>query len=169
VTITLLSTIIGQAYINTAFWILVGLGTTIACIWLIRHSSDRETDKIKNEGNKRLRKLIKDGIKLTVDLSECEIISNGQQIEQRGLDYLDETEAIDIILNSGQNQKQAFITQSSLVYKHKSDTGQIIKFYGPTNKDKGTLQILCAIQKSTSIYLDKYDPEIYYFDLRFLD
>jgi hypothetical protein len=85
------------------------------------------------------------------------------------LDYLDETQAIDIIFDSGENEEPQTTIHTVLVYKHRLESGKIFKFYGPTSKDKRTLEILCTMQKETTLYFDRNDPEVYHFDLKFLD
>ncbi len=158
----------GQLYLNIYAWLAIGVTVVIIGFWYFKNSSEREIKELKNEWDERIEKLIKEGNKITVDLSKCEIRSSSQQTEKKDLDYLDETEAIDIILNSGENLKQRTIAHSTLVYKHESDNGQIFKFYGSTNKDKSTLELLCAMQKTTTLYFYRNDPEVYYFDLKFL-
>lgn len=165
----LISTILAKFYFNDIIWFSVGIGIILISFLLNRYSSNRETRERARAQEERLARLITDGVKVVVDLSKCEMKSSSHHTEKKGLNYLDETEAIDIIFDSGENEKPETISHTVLVYRHRLESGKIFQFYGPTSKDKRTLEILCTMQKHTTLYFDRDDPKMYYFDLKFLD
>jgi hypothetical protein len=167
--IFLVSAILGQVYFNTIFWICTGIAIIVGSLAFFKHTSGREMKEIEKEENKRLAQLMQNGRKITVDLSKCKIRTTSQNVERNEPDTWDEGQVIGIVLDSGGYGKHEENGFSTLIYKHKLDSGEVVKFYGPTAKDKKTLEILCTMQKSTVIYFDRNDPEVYYFDLRFLD
>jgi hypothetical protein len=154
---------------NDMIWISSGVGIILASFGLYRFSSQRGKIETDRQEEKRLKKLIKHGVKVVVDLNKCEMRASSYHIEGKGYDYLDEMEGLFIILDSGKNEKQTTVTQTVLIYHHKMDNGKTITFYGPTEKDKRTLEIRCAMQGTTTIHFDKNDPGIYYFNLSFLE
>ena len=123
----------------------------------------------KTEINSSAQRLIATGVRLPVDLSRCKIVSSHNHIPEREIMIMNESVALEMILDSGDEVGPKDEHYSVLVYEHLLESGKTIKFYGHTSRDKKTLEILCAIQKATFIYLDKNDPKSYYFDLRFLD
>jgi hypothetical protein len=163
-----ISTILGGLYFNGTLWISAGVGIILISFSLYKYLSSREAAELARGEQERLAKLMNDGVRVIVDLSKCEMKSSSYHMENKGLDYLNEMEAVDIIFDSGEKEQQTTI-HTVLVYKHRLQSGKMFKFYGPTSKDKRTLEILCTMKKQTTLYFDRNDPEVYYFDLRFLD
>jgi hypothetical protein len=109
------------------------------------------------------------GMKIIVDLTTCEIQTGTFKKEKEEISYLDELGGIDILLDAGKMPEPDQYEQSVLIYKHKTTSGKTVKFYGPTSKNKKTLEILCVMQKETTLYVDRNDYDHYYFDLEFLE
>jgi hypothetical protein len=164
-----ISIILAEVFYTITIWLLVVSGVAVIFLLLYKYSSNHEVHGLATAERERLKALMRDGAKVVVDLSKCEMKSSSHHMEKSGLDYLDETQAIDIIFDSGENEQAQTTIHTVLVYKHRLESGRIIKFYGPTSKDKRTLEILCTMQKQTMIYFDRNDPEVYHFDLAFLD
>jgi prepilin signal peptidase PulO-like enzyme (type II secretory pathway) len=169
VLVTLASAILLQIYANAIFGIIIGTGLVATSFWAYKYLSYRETMELAKLDEQRLKTLIDMGTRVTVDLSKCKMRSSSYHVEKKGLDYLNEMEAIEIIFDTEENAKPEAVIQTVLIYAHRLSSGKIIKFNGPTSKDKRTLEMLCAIQKHTTIYFDPNDPKVYYFDLAFLE
>lgn len=169
VVVVLVSTILAELYFNMTIWLSVGVGITVISFFLYKYSLDREVRESARAEKERLKTLMRDGIRVVVDLSKCGMKSSSHHAEKKGVDYLNEMEAVDIIFDAGENKEAQTTIHTVLVYKHRLESGKIFKFYGPTSKDKRTLEILCTMQKQTTLYFDRNDPEVYHFDLGFLD
>ena len=167
--VVLISTILAELFYNVTIWVSAGVGVIVISLLLYKYSRTREVSRLARTKRERLKTLIRDGVRVIVDLSKCEMKSSSHRTEKKGMDYLDEMGAVDVIFDSTENEEQQTIIHTVLVYKHRLESGKIFKFYGPTSKDKRTLEILCTMQKQTTLYFDRNDPEVYYFDLRFLD
>ena len=136
---------------------------------LLRHSPD--TNKTDLANALQLIHLLKtNGDRILVDLITCEI---------RGQEYTDvdaaEAEAehqsysmhnIPII----SDPREFDVRQSVFIYNYLNNrTGQTERFISPViPKDKLTLSFYLDRQKQTTLYVDKTNRRLYYFDLDFL-
>jgi len=168
--VILISGILGQIYFNPIFWQVSGVSLILASLLLLRQKrSGNSKENPEGLWEKQVNYLRNNGEKIVIDLRKCKIRSGSFHRPKKELDYLDETSVVDILLSEPQHSKSENIEHSVLIYRHTLPTGKTIIFYGPTDKDKKTLLILCEMQKSTSIYVDKNNLAMYYFDLEFLD
>ena len=168
--VILISGILGQIYFNPLFWQVSGVGLILVSLRFLRQRGSRNPkEKSEELWEKQVNNLRNNGEKIVIDLRECKIRSGSFQKSKKELNYLDETSVFDILLSEPQPDESQSLEHSVLIYKHTLPNGKKKNFYGPTEKDKKTLLILCEMQISTSIYMDKNDPSIYYFDLEFLE
>jgi hypothetical protein len=165
----LISGVLGQIYLTPRFWQITGILVILFSLVLLRQKRSRNSnEKSKGLWEQQVDHLRKNGEKILIDLRKCKIRTSSFQRSENRVDYLDETSVIDILLRDTKVNRSDRITHSVLTYRHTLPNGKRITFYGPTEKDKNTLRILCEIQKTTFIYMDKIDPSLYYFDLEFI-
>ncbi len=133
---------------------------------------------------KKLRQLIVDlranGEQIRVDFNACSILGNDYQQAQpaRDTDSLlfdltvsdSLTRMLDHLDNDGSNGMQE-IRQSVIVFQHTDvRTGAVEKFVSPIlAKDDTTLSFYLDRQQHTTLYVDRTNRNLYYFDLDFLN
>lgn len=130
---------------------------------------------INYEADERLsynkwRKDLKDkGLAIPVDFDHCEL-KNNQYREQVDKEYTASSDymALDALVGRDDVAYNE-VDQSVLVFSTEVNGEEKI-FYSPTiNKEKVSLQLRLATQKTTTIYVNPDDPDSYYFDLEFLE
>lgn len=146
---------------------LIIIGTIILLTGLIPYLVLLRKEEIN--GNKLYKdwkdKLVKDGLKILVDLSKVKIKSNSysQEVERVPTKYegLDELAGID---------RRIFTNINECVIVYDIDIkGKRLKFTSDIiHKDKVTLEFLLLDKKTTELYIDKSDYENYFFDFEFL-
>ena len=133
-------------------------------------------DKLHKKMRSLIGELKQNGNKLTVVLDDCEIKENNY-IEAQDA-YKDKTDLelmltpnIVMMYNSSKAAatKDKPILQTVAVYKTMY-LGKEKTFYSPTiAKDKENLLFKFFAQKTTTIFIDKNNPDNYYFDVEFVD
>lgn len=120
-----------------------------------------------------IRDLKENGNRVRVDLMECDIIGNNYTEDR--YQHFRETATNAEILIAGRLDSETDapvdieILQSRVVYKTEY-RGKSRTFYSPLiAKEKDSILLKCSIQKITYIYVDRMNPEIYYFDFGFMD
>lgn len=164
--IALFSGILGYVIFSTFIWIILGVAISIIGFIFLTHLESNTTSaaQLYNEHVQRLKRI---GDRIEVDLRKCKIRSSSLTAPKKQLDYLDALEGISIMVDVEHAHDK--MEHSVLIYQHQLPSGKYITLYGPTNKDKETLSLLCTLQKKSVIYLDKEDPTNYYFDLEFIN
>lgn len=146
---------------------LLILGAIVLVIGLIPYlllSKKQEINTNKLYENWK-NELIKNGLKITVDLSKVRIKANAYREEiqrvQGKYEGLDELAGID---------RRKFVDINECVIEYETDLrGKSVKFTsGNIAKDKITVQFLLMNKKTTELYIDKLDNENYHFNLEFL-
>ncbi len=153
---------------NLYFWICGLLLFSIGFLTNILLDRKGATTK-NNEYEIRKENLIKNGLKIEVDLSKVEIKSSDyrEQIIDNGYSELSTYKALDA-LTGKDNREYNDIKESILIYQVQVVEDNF-KFYSPViPKDAITLQFLLNNQKKTFIYQDKLDKNNYFFDIEFL-
>lgn len=129
-----------------------------------------ESSFSQEKGNTKWKeKLKRNGIKIPVDLSKCQIKSNSW-VEERER-YMNSRVAFwnEVGGDSEMNVEKVESIQSRIEYSLMSN-GIFQTFLSPTiAKDETTLRILLELKKETVIYVDRDNFNNYYFDLEFLD
>ncbi len=152
---------------NLYFLIMGGLiaGVGLLVVTLI---SNKEEKTASDTYNAWKEKLIRNGLKVEVDLDKVEIKSASyrEEIISENAGF-NRYEALDGMIRKD-NREFNNVEQSVLVYETEVH-GNKKKFYSPLiPKDETTLQLLLGSQKKTSIYLDRLNDENYFFDIEFL-
>ena len=149
--------------------IILALFSTIAAIvYLIsKRISKKEISKINDE----IERLKKEGIKINVNLNDCEIKSS-EYVETISRNNNESDAAAYILGGKDHDQLQTDIIhqQCVLVFKLKSETGQKAKTFVSNiiQKDCDTLSFYLDKYKLTTIYFNEKTGG-YYFDLSFLE
>lgn len=117
--------------------------------------SKRESKKIESEQLKETLDIIRNGIKVPIDLETVQIKSN-HWTDTRFI----ETNTYDIEIKEDQIQT---ILQIEIELN-----GQKRTFHWPSDKEPKSLEMYFAIQKETNLYIDRKNPEHFYLDLSFM-
>ena len=148
-------------------WSLVIIAFILTSLWFYRFFVKRETASDTLAEEERMEKLMKEGVKVAVDLNECEIRAGSVMLEDS--EHINDVDAMDALVGVDRPAETQTINQTVLIYNHTLENGDTIRFVGPILKEKKTVQLLCAMQGTTAIYYDRNNPQVYYFDLRFLN
>lgn len=119
------------------------------------------------------------GIRIDVNLADCEIRDNSYQAIPEadagtgfpeGIGDLEKYfEVLDNLKNPVRDRKLAEIHQSILIFKTIYNNRSMRFISRVLPKDKATISFLLDNQKRTALYVDKTDPTRYFFDLDFLN
>jgi hypothetical protein len=159
------------------FWFL-GLLMFLFGYLLLRYApTGKEHAKIR-----QVRQLVADlktnGEQIRVDFSACEILENNytEQVEPySGDDLMLATGRPSLhyllnVLEDKDKRGDVEVNQSCILFRYQNNrTGQTEKFISHViDKDSVTLSFYLDQQKKTTLYVDKTDRNLYYFDLAFL-
>jgi hypothetical protein len=145
---------------------LLGTGILLIIISLVFYfmaGSSRSDDQAR----KWLENLKSTGIKIPVDLTKCKIKSN-TWVEERER-YSNSRIAFwnEVGGDADKNIERVKNNHSMIEYECEFK-GRRQLFLGSISKDETTLRILLELKRETIIYVDRDDPENYYFDLEFI-
>ena len=143
---------------------LVGVGIIFLRAKNVNRQAEKYIDKLKDE-------LRQNGEKIMVNFSECEIKENFYYEE---VDKVHSSKAQSLNAMIGQdfrNVENQSRYASVLQYKYDNPRTGTLQIFtsGVITKDKISLGFLLAEHKTTFVYVDKKDPEKYFFDLDFLN
>lgn len=111
---------------------------------------------------KRRADLIAHGERIDVDLSTCIIKEHHYSEEQEPKRYRVR------VYEYYEPQKKLTVQQAVIVFGHVCQ-GKKRMFNSPViSKERATLQMMMELKKTTWLYVDRHNPENYYFDLEFL-
>lgn len=147
-------------------WIIVVIGVGI--IFFMAKKTNRQLEKYVTKWKNELKQ---NGEKILVNLSECEIKENFYYEEVDKV-HSSRSQALNAMIGQDyRNVENQSRYASVLQYKYDNPKiGKLQTFTsGVIAKDKISLGFLLAGQKTTFIYIDKTDPEKYFFDIDFLD
>ena len=131
-------------------------------------SKIRKEEKLEESYKAEIAKLKETGNKLGVDFRDCEIVTSNYFKEvPQGSNY--EIQAWDTLYDNSRTVRNVEISQSRVIYKYKEPEKETIFVSPIINKDKITLSFLLDKHKATTIFIDKDNKNIYYFDLEFLN
>lgn len=140
---------------------LVGIGM-ISTI-LIKKKEEKE---MTSEYESWKQRLIRDGIKINVDLNNVLIKSNNYREEIIDAEY-NRYKALDNMV--GRDNREFTNVNDSVVVYETEVFGNKKTFYSPPiAKDKISLQLLLSARQTTHIFADRVDQKNYFFDLEFL-
>lgn len=145
-------------FLSGGLLIIIG---AILIILLIKNKTQKEEIAYNDWKNK----LIKNGIKIEVDLDRCELLSNAyrEEIITDGLSKSEQFDGLEAHFSGKDIREFENINQSQLVLK-KEISGLKLNYYSPIfNKDKTTLHFFLFDQKTTNLYIDRFEPENYFF------
>ena len=149
------------------YFVGVGLfmcGIPVLILWIKYRMDFSETETFRQKGIDRLKK---SGLKVDVDLIGCELKSNSwRSIESR---YSDRIQMLNAFGGDAELNVKYVDHQWTNISFVKEFNGRKLKFSGAVPKDIQTVKILFEMKQVTSIYIDKNDFGVYYFDLEFMD
>ncbi len=153
-----------------SFFIITAIIIGGISIFILVSAEDKETKQANKRFDTWKNDLIKNGLKFTVNLNECTVISNSykQEIIDEHNSEMDKYKALDAL--SGRDTRTFENIQQSVILYEQEINGKRIKFYSDTiDKDAVTLQFYLSSKKNTWLYVNPLNTEDYYFDLSFLD
>ncbi len=158
------------------FW-LAGVAMWTAGFFLLRNSLTFKQQAELNKLKETINSLKEDGEKIVVDLSQVEIKENNyseeQDIYKSDLGQLrpgvfDQIEMFNALSDETKNTKIVEVKQSVIIFPY-SNNGVNEKFISSViPKDRETLLFKFFAQKTTTLYVDRNNRKLYYFDLDFL-
>jgi hypothetical protein len=150
-------------------WTIVTIAFILTSLWFYRYFVRREAAAAALAEKERAEKLMKEGVRIVVDLHQCELRTGIFPVGHPEPDQINDINPADDLPEVDQAVETKTGDQTTLVYTHTLENGRTIRFFAPTFKEKKTVQLLCTMQGTTSLYYERNNPEHYYFDLRFLD
>lgn len=146
---------------NYVSHIMLGIGIVFVIVFalvmlVLYRISKRNSQKIETEQIADTLDIIRNGIKISIDLETVQIKSN-HWTDTRFI----ETNTYDIEIKEDQIQT---ILQIEIELN-----GQKHTFYWPSDKEPKSLEMYFAIQKKTYLYIDRKNPEHFYLDLSFMN
>lgn len=147
-------------------WFFVGIILVFLGIRLFASSKLKIVKESEKSHLSEIKRLKENGEKIFVELNDCEIVSSKYQMElPQSRNY--RVQALDSLYDNNKSVDTVEINQSRIIYKN-TDIDRV--FTSPLiDKDKITLTFTLSKHKSTVIYVDRLDKDLYYFDLEFLE
>jgi hypothetical protein len=161
------------------FWVL-GLIMTVAGMAFLRFTPAALDRRMQKQIDDTIYHLKVNGERIRVDLSQCEIKERSYTEERQRYGAEDELLTFDFerqiqTLNAlggdnSRNVTQVQVTQTVVIFSRQNPlTGETERFVSRViPKDKVTVAFYLEEQGETSLYVDKTDRQLYYFDLDFL-
>ncbi|HWB24747.1 MAG TPA: hypothetical protein VG738_04670 [Chitinophagaceae bacterium] len=148
---------------------LFGLGgVTLALFGVFLIVSSTFKQKLAEDGRikEKIENLRRNGEKIIVDFSKCEIIENNYT-QEREITGSIRTQGLNAIQDDRRNVVNADINTCQIIYNYNNlSLGKTEKFVSDSIPgDKVTLAIYLDKKKRANIYVDKKDRSIYFFDL----
>lgn len=162
------------------FW-LIGFAMFATGVWLFFSTPSAKEESFQNRLNETIQHLKQNGEQIRIDLRDCELKEHNYTEERERSEDANDVLLIAIERNihnwsnvasfDRRNLEQVQIKQTVIVFsRHNNRTGHIDKFISRViPKDKVTLAFYLDQQKHTTLYVDKSNSAIYYFDLDFLE
>ena len=147
---------------------LVGMAMVVGGGVLLIRTPSRKESKEREEINKLSEKLKANGEKIQVDFSKCDIKTNDFTKEQERYSSSRIQMWNAIGGDADKKIKQVEVHQSVIVFKHQNNGKTETFFSGLIPKERVTLMFKLGDKKKTTLYVDRYNRSIYYFDLDFL-
>jgi hypothetical protein len=163
-------------------WVFFLLGITmlLSGYLFLRYAPSPKDTAARNRLSQLIADLRANGEQIRVDFNTCSIRGHDyrQALSARGTDSLlidltapdTLTRLLDHLDNAGNNGMQE-VRQSVIVFQHTDTrTGAVEKFVSPIlAKDDKTLSFYLDCQQQTTLYVDRTNRNLYYFDLAFLN
>lgn len=139
-------------------------GIPLLVLWIKYRNDFKEAETLSQ---KWIDDLKKNGYQVEVDLAECELKSNSwRSIESR---YSDKVQMLNAFGGDSEiNVKYVDHQWTNISFIRKFNGLEFI-FSGAVPKDIQTVRILLEMKGNTTLYIDKSNFEVYYFDLEFLE
>ena len=150
------------------FWI-----TGIVLLWcgllLIRSYMMDKFVAGQNKIAKQREEIRKDGEKIIVDFSQCEVKENSYTEDQE-ITASARVQALNALQDDSRNVRQVDVTNCWIIFRYTNPaTGKKERFISNAiSMDKVTLSVRLDEKKQTSLYVDRKDRENYFFDMSFL-
>jgi hypothetical protein len=152
----------------STLWFFVGIILVIIGFRLFITSKSKHVQQLEKSFQEEIDRLKHYGEKINVDFKDCEIISSNYYKEvPKSSNY--RVQALDSIYDSSRSVENVEINQSRITYQDKNLSYDYIFISPLINKDNITLSFTLDKYKKTTIYVDKKDKSLYYFDLEFLN
>jgi hypothetical protein len=159
---------VSRASVFNWTYFLVGLGL-IAIPGLILFLLLRTTDSgNKKEKQNAIKAFKRNADVIEVNLSECVIKSNSWTEEKERYSNYRVQAWNTLGGDSEKNIEKVTYNSSTITYKTNYKGQEQIFESGTVGKDEITVSMLLEHQGKTKIYIDRLDPDNYYFDLEFL-
>lgn len=161
------------------FWVL-GIIMMVGGIGFLRFTPAALDRRMQKQIDDTIYHLKVNGERIRVDLSQCEVKERSYTEERQRYGDEDELLTFDFerqiqtlnALGGGndRNVTQVQVTQSVVIFSRKNPlTGETERFVSRViPKDKVTVAFYLEEQRETSLFVDKTNRELYYFDLDFL-
>ena len=161
------------------FWLL-GLGMFLAGFLLLRYTPSRKDQTALRQLRQLIGDLKANGERITVDFEHCELREQSyrerKQIPGSDSLLLDLTgpERLNALLNYLEDETQGTgmvnVCQTVLIFSYSNArTALVERFVSQVvSKDRVSLSFYLDQQRQTTLYVDKADRSLYYFDLDFL-
>lgn len=148
--------------------VFAGIAFLIGGFRLLNSIDDSVVTNSKVMTSRHLSSFKENAVKVKVNLDECEILTNNYVKENSPSDY-NSVSIFDLFNSNDASNGNQELSQSVIVYK-KELNNAIITYYSPVvYKDASTLRFHMGSQKHTYIYINKDNPESYFFDISFLE
>lgn len=161
------------------FWVL-GLIMVVAGIMSLRFTPAALDSSMQKQIDETLYHLKVNGERIRVDLSQCEIKERSYVEERQRYGHENELLTFDFerqiqVLNAlgggnSRNVEQVQVTQSVIIFSRQNPlSGEMERFVSRIiPKDKVTVAFYLEEQRETTLFVDRTNRELYYFDLDFL-
>ncbi|NOU59614.1 hypothetical protein [Marinifilum caeruleilacunae] len=149
-------------------WFFIGIILAIIGFKLFVTSKSKTEKEIEESYQSEIKRLKENGDKISVEFKDCEIVSSNYHVElPKSSNY--RVQAWDSLYDNGKSAENIEINQSRIIYKNENSEDNNVFISPLINKDEITLSFRLSNYKSTVIYVDKLDKDLYYFDLELLD
>lgn len=151
-------------------WSLLGLGMSVFGSYIVALDRRLKKSRKNNSERKSIEEFKLSAHKIIVPFDQCEIITGYDKIvDDMEIRRLDGSIAPTILPQVREPKVDQDAEFCRIVFK-KELQGKEIKFISHTiNKNLETVMFLFANKKILDLYIDKYDPAKYWFDLDFLN
>ncbi|HXC06528.1 MAG TPA: hypothetical protein VNZ86_17350, partial [Bacteroidia bacterium] len=152
------------------YWL--GFGLIVGGYAILRRSSRPGKEKAQQETRNKIAHLKSQGEQVTVLFDACVLKTNdySEEVEKyAGSVFGSRIQYMNALYNEMDNVEVVDVYQTVLVF-NRVKNGNTYEYHSPViHKDPETLAFKLGLQKQTTLYIDRMDQSIYYFDLEFLD
>ncbi len=125
--------------------------------------------KKANKAYKSLAYLKNTGHKIFINLEDCELKTREYYDKEPSDEMPSRVEIMDSLYNPNQSYEGVHKVVSVLIYRHTSPTGQKVEFRSELiEMPAERIRFAMEKNKKTTIYVDKNNRNLYYFDISFL-